>query len=791
MKSIIVLLCILLTTTVCQAALTVGNIPKTKTGGSTPALQDSIVTELNGNIGVGTLTPNSTLDIGSGIATVGAISGVGVGAFQLSSSNGIGFDGQHLSYASNQLYLPSYGGVAIGDVNAPYILSIWGGGTVGAINTSSPSATSGGIYRAIQSGSTGVTTGTRVGGYLVSGKYISTQVGYYDGGGLQFFGSEPWTVSTAGTEARIYTTSSGAIAPTQKMVVTSSGNVGIATTTPAFVLDVRGSSSTSGIVSIGDGTGGSGIIINGAGDTNQKNVYWKTAGSNRWRFTVNGTESTSNAGSDMSLVRYDDTGSSLGSVLTIERNTGNIGFNTSSIPAGSQRYVFKGAGTTTGINSQWTDSSTTAKVTIQDNGNTGIGTTTPKSKLDINGGAVIGSTLAGITAAPTDGLLVVGNIGVGSVTPSQKLDVTGTVRATAFVGDGSGLTGISGSGSVANPTGTIGLAAVNGSASSALRSDGAPALSQAISPTWTGNHTFAPSSGNTLFSAGNVGVGSATPGQILDVTGTVRATSFSGSGAALTGISGSLSGMTTNSVQKATSSSTIGNTVMWEDGTNVGIGSVNPTALLCVGSTCQNKMTTAGITQIGGVAVTISGTAFTGLNSGAVVTYSNSSNTSGASVLVKGSGATNGFVNIQSTASGSASGDYTKFTGGVSGNTEIMRVTGAGNVGIGTTIPNQAFVLKGSFGHQWGFSIPAISSCGTSPSVKGTDNDFQITVGSVSATGCTATFSGTYQDASCVVTNQSMSVVNALTYTVSNTAVVISQTALTNALLNVHCDFKN
>jgi hypothetical protein len=42
----------------------------------------------------------------------------------------------------------------------------------------------------------------------------------------------------------------------------------------------------------------------------------------------------------------------------------------------------------------------------------------------------------------------------------------------------------------ANPTGTIGLIANNGVASTATRSDGTPALSQAIVPTWTGVHTF-------------------------------------------------------------------------------------------------------------------------------------------------------------------------------------------------------------------------------------------------------------------------------------------------------------
>lgn len=42
----------------------------------------------------------------------------------------------------------------------------------------------------------------------------------------------------------------------------------------------------------------------------------------------------------------------------------------------------------------------------------------------------------------------------------------------------------------ANPTALVGLTAVNGTASTAMRSDGAPALDQGIVPTWTGQHTF-------------------------------------------------------------------------------------------------------------------------------------------------------------------------------------------------------------------------------------------------------------------------------------------------------------
>lgn len=49
-----------------------------------------------------------------------------------------------------------------------------------------------------------------------------------------------------------------------------------------------------------------------------------------------------------------------------------------------------------------------------------------------------------------------------------------------------------GGGSGANPTASVGLSAVNGSATTFLRSDGAPQLSQAIAPTWTGVHIFSP-----------------------------------------------------------------------------------------------------------------------------------------------------------------------------------------------------------------------------------------------------------------------------------------------------------
>lgn len=53
----------------------------------------------------------------------------------------------------------------------------------------------------------------------------------------------------------------------------------------------------------------------------------------------------------------------------------------------------------------------------------------------------------------------------------------------------------------ANPTASIGLAVVNGAATTAMRSDAAPALDQTIAPTWTGVHTYTNTGGAILLSS--------------------------------------------------------------------------------------------------------------------------------------------------------------------------------------------------------------------------------------------------------------------------------------------------
>jgi hypothetical protein len=98
-------------------------------------------------------------------------------------------------------------------------------------------------------------------------------------------------------------------------------------------------------------------------------------------------------------------------------------------------------------------------------------------------------------------ILYRGSSGWTVLTPGSS----GQVLATQGASANPHYITVSGTGTSGNPTASIGLAAVNGVASAYMTSDSAPALSQAIVPTWTGLHTFSvtdtSSSGNTHYGA--------------------------------------------------------------------------------------------------------------------------------------------------------------------------------------------------------------------------------------------------------------------------------------------------
>lgn len=511
---------------------------------------------------------------------------------------------------------------------------------------------------------------------------------------------------------------------------------------------------------------------------------------------------------------------------------------TGSVGGSSTRLTIVGSGNSTNPTAQLFSSSGTNNFTVLDNGNIGINSATPSHSLDVVGTVNAtafkgdGSQLTGLPSGGGSGnvgigtfspnffpvyvgvstlsnsnmVLTSGNVGINSVNPGKSFEVFGDIRSSngKYYGDGSALSGISGSGTV--NSGTLNRPSY-----------------------YTG--TTAVSSGNGFYNGSNLGIGTTQNVNLLDVAGGVNiGTTYAGYQVAPAngmGIQGNLGVGTWV---------TDGNTL--EVIGNIGIGTASTGSALNIAQG-QFKVNTSGVMTITNVAntttnqVSITANNLTTGSALAIASTSGSLTAPEVSILESGTGNTATALllrNSSTTAGGKVfeaddiTNDPSPFTIEVNtGNVGIGTTLGngsldirnqgvtplminstlttntgdylilnsAGNMGIGTWIPNMKFVTNGAVGHQWGSPIPVISSCGTSPSVKGTDNDFTITIGSVAATGCIATFGGTYQDASCVVTSQS-SLAAAPSFTASNTAVTISDVgSLVGDLIGVHCDFKN
>jgi hypothetical protein len=125
--------------------------------------------------------------------------------------------------------------------------------------------------------------------------------------------------------------------------------------------------------------------------------------------------------------------------------------------------------------------------------------------LNINSGAVTLAKMANLAADS-----IIGNNTGSPATPlaltaSQVktllaiayTDVSG-LATVAHTGAYSDLTGTPTIPTAANPTAKVALTAVNGSATTFMRSDAAPPLDVTIAPTWTGDHTFTPTSGTAI-----------------------------------------------------------------------------------------------------------------------------------------------------------------------------------------------------------------------------------------------------------------------------------------------------
>jgi microcystin-dependent protein len=172
--------------------------------------------------------------------------------------------------------------------------------------------------------------------------------------------------------------------------------------------------------------------------------------------------------------------------------------------------------------------------TVGENNNVGVGSTTPDVKLDVQGGTVEAGTFLG----PLSGNVSSQQINVGSAITIRSSDNvanfgtnasiaanTGVVRGSVFIGDGSGLTNVVGSGSSGIVIKYAGVTVGTASTINFTENINVSPISAGvctISAISDNSINYWPQTSVGISTLGNVGVGTTNPTSKLTVQGSVN-----------------------------------------------------------------------------------------------------------------------------------------------------------------------------------------------------------------------------------------------------------------------------
>ncbi|NDD53567.1 hypothetical protein EBZ39_06775, partial [bacterium] len=671
--------------------------------GST-ALGNSQIFDNGTNVGIGTASPQSTLEIGGASSTVARVSTQGGTSLYRgyvignTTTDALEYGSFKMELGGGELRIASgfsgWGGLQTFYTNGSERMRIKTDGEL-LLNTNVDAGAyalqvAGSIYNttgavfAASSGNVGIgttsTSGTKlrvlgsdadfriIDGYASStpsatiisqtGKAISITAGL---NGTALFIDTTSYFSITKAPKTDFTGNNIGVSGTELLRILSSGNMGLGTSSPSERLHVSGRARITTIDSSSSPMNmlwadANGVIqktavpsggVSGSGTTNYVAKFTGSTAVGNSQIFDNGTNvgiGTTSPSLKLDIVGTSDINMSI--QTTSSGVNANAGIRLQTATEGF--YTIQTGNAVSGGLRIYDAVANAERLRINSSGELLIGTTTDAGAYALQVAGSIYNTTGAVLAASS------GNVGIGTTSPAQKLDVNGNAIVSGFGSFGRSVDGtyrlvVRGQGTTSASYG-LGVQDPNGVNLFVVRDDG------------------------------NVGIGTASPSERLHVSGRARITTIDSSSSPMNMLwadangviqktavpSGGVSGSgTTNYVAKFTGSTAVGNSVIYESSSKIGIGTTNPSTFLHVkgANGAQIDLDNAG-EQYSGINIS---------NNGSRKAFIQHNNTANALYI------------------GSDANDIDFYTNG----SPRMRVSSAGNIGLGTSSPSYRLDISG------------------------------------------------------------------------------------------------